>query len=71
MKQQLSLEILARFRLDVKFVYLSNEQVPERYRFVLVDLDKYIPSGGEAAERTVEEYEKEAGIRLLTEEKLK
>ncbi len=67
---QSSLEILARFRLYVKFGYLSKEQVPERYRFVLVDLDKYSPSGGEAAERTVEEYEKEAGIRLLTEEKL-
>lgn len=67
---QSSLEILARFRLYVKFGYLSEDQVPERYRFVLVDLDKYSPEGA-GAERTVEEYEKEAGIRLLTEEKLK
>jgi len=67
---QSSLEILARFRLYVKFGYLSRDQIPERYRFVLIDLDKYSPEGGEAAERTVEEYEKEAGIRLLTEEKL-
>lgn len=60
---QRPLEILSRFRVYVRLGYLSPDDIPPKYRFILTDLDKY-PLGGE---RTIQEYQQKYGIDIPNE----
>lgn len=60
---QKPLEILSRFRIYVRLGYLSPQDIPEKYRFILRDIDKY-PLG---TRRTLAEYEQKYGIDIKNE----
>lgn len=61
---QRPLEILSRFRIYVRLGYISPQEIPEEYKFILNDIDKY-PVG---RERSLEEWQTEAHISIKNEE---
>jgi hypothetical protein len=60
---QKPLETLSRFRLYYKLGMLKKHNIPKEYHAILNDISKY--SLGKV--RTIEEYEKEAGISIQEE----
>jgi hypothetical protein len=55
---QKPLEILSRFRLYFKLGKITKKDIPKQYHFILIGIDKWKIQG----ERTLEEFEKFAGI---------
>lgn len=60
---QKPLEVLARFRLYLKLGMIEIKDIPEKYRFIVIGLDRY----GLGTKRTLEEYEKIAKICIKEE----
>lgn len=60
---QKPLEILSRFRLYVRLGYIDEKEIPEKYRFILKDIDRY-PLG---RVRSIKDYEKFARIDIGSE----
>ncbi len=58
--EQRPLEILSRFRLYVRLGYVDASDIPEKYKFILQDIDKW-PLGND---RTIEEWEKQAKVNI-------
>lgn len=61
------LETLSRFRLYVKLGYLRYDDIPKEYRFILTSIGVFKPK----TVRSIEEYEKYAGVSLKEEKVLK
>ena len=59
---QKPLEVLSRFRVYKRLGYV--DEIPDKYKFILIGIDQW-PIG---KERTVEDYENEAGISIEKEE---
>lgn len=63
---QRPLEILSRFRIYVRLGYISPLDIPEEYKFILNNIDKY-PLG---TERSLEDWERETNISIKKEDVL-
>jgi len=63
LNHQKPLEILSRFRLYLKLGKVRLSDIPEKYHFILIGLQRY----GLGTERTLEEYEKLAKIDIRGE----
>lgn len=60
---QKPLEILSRFRIYVRLGYLSKDDIPEKYKFILTDIDKFPIE----KERSLHDWQKLLSIDLKNE----
>lgn len=58
--EQRPLEILSRFRLYVRMGYIDSKDIPEKYKFILQEIDKW----SLGCERTIEEWEKQSKVNI-------